>query len=126
MAWMRFQTRKRNRFDLWMICKILSYRKRIAGVALQAEVQGLKPLKEEEAIEWRKRRTDVTHPLQANLEHKRDASQWLREVGKDEAVVAGIRFRKARETPGTKPVKLAGINNHATNRVAVPANKLGG
>jgi hypothetical protein len=68
MAWMRFQTRKRNRFDLWMICKILSYRKRIAGVALQAEVQGLKPLKEEEAIEWRKRRADVTHPLQADLE----------------------------------------------------------
>ena len=34
MAWMRFQTRKRNRLDLWMLRQILGNRKRIAGVAL--------------------------------------------------------------------------------------------
>ena len=74
MAWMRFQTREGNRLDLWMLRQILGNRKRIAGVALQTQVQGLKPLKEEEAIEWRQRCADVTHPLKANLQHKGDAS----------------------------------------------------
>ena len=122
---MRFQTRKRNRLDLWMLRQILGNRKRIAGVALQTQVQGLKPLKEEEAIEWRQRCADVTHPLKANFQHKGDASQRLREVGKDEAVIAGIRFRKAREPTGAKPVKLARIDNDTTNRVAVATDELG-
>ena len=41
-------------------------------------------------------------------------------------MVARIWFRKTRKTPGSKPVKLTRINDYATNRVAVPTNKLGG
>ena len=51
MAWMRFQTREGNRLDLWMLRQILGHGKRIAGVTLQAEVQGLKALQEQEAVE---------------------------------------------------------------------------
>ena len=40
-------------------------------------------------------------------------------------MVAGIRFRKAWETPGAKPVKLTRVNDDTTNRVAMTANKLG-
>ena len=68
----------------------------ILGVALQAQVQRLDPLQQQEGAEGRQGRAGVAQPLHARLE---DEGQGAEGLGVGKAVVGGVRFGEVLEAP---------------------------
>ena len=101
---------------------MLRHGQRILRVALHAQVQRFNPLQQQERIERRERRAGVAQPLHARLQNERQRPKRLR-VRK--AVIRRIRLGELLESARSCPVELARIHDHAANRGAVAAQKLG-
>src|SRR5690625_3962317 len=120
-----------NRGDLGTRVEVVHDLGRVLQVALHPQRQGLEALGDEERVERRNCRTQVAQQLQARFQNERyvRAKCALRtEIGRvGQAVVARIWLVESGETLRVLAViELAGVDDHATDGVAVPAQVLRG
>src|SRR5690625_3772849 len=120
-----------NRGDLRARVEVVHDLGSVLQVALHPQRQGLEALGDEERVERRNCRTQVAQQLQARFQNERyvRAKCALRtEIGRvGQAVVARVWLVEAGESLRVLAViELAGVDDHATNRVAVPAQVLRG
>src|ERR1700757_4157839 len=95
----------------------------ILRMALQAQMQRLDSLKEQECVERRQGSAGIAQSLDPRLENKRERPEGL-DIGK--AVIGRIGPGELLETSRSRPVKLASVDNDTADAGAVAAEKLGG
>src|SRR5271165_1396262 len=96
---------------------------RVLGMALQAKVQSLRALQQQESVKRRQAPTGVAQPLHARLD---DESEIAERLGIRDAVIRRIRLDKVAEASRSFPVELAAVHDDTADGVTVAADKFGG
>ncbi len=100
----------------------------IVDVALHPQRQRLQSLQEQERVEGTERGAEVAETLDPSPDGEGDVAEGpvrSEHLGEDQAVVPGRRFGEEGEL-AVAPVEIARVDDHPTDRIAVPADPLGG
>ncbi len=98
---------------------------RVLAVTFHAQRERLESLDEEERVERRDRRADVSLVLEAGLQDVLRGAERLGELREDRAVVARVGLGEVGEAPTARVVELPPVDDDPADRRAVTADELG-